>query len=71
MPWMHYLDCRGKKQLVIAIVNHFMVTRVSYRIFGLGGEIYWCINEARKCERRGLGYPLPGPPRDFLRIWPP
>ena len=23
--------------------------------FWLGGEIYWCINEARKCERRGLG----------------
>ena len=32
-----------------------VLNRVSYRIFGLGGEIYWCINEARKCERRGLG----------------
>ena len=30
-----------------------IVVRVSYRIFGLGGEIYWCINEARKCE--GVG----------------
>ena len=36
-----------------------MVDRVSYRIFGLGGEIYWCINEARKCERRGWGHPPP------------
>ena len=23
--------------------------------FWLGGGIYWCINEAWKCERRGLG----------------
>ena len=32
--------------------------------FWLGGEIYWCINEARKCERRGLGASpsLPPPP---------
>ena len=27
-----------------------------------GGEIYWCINEARKCE---------GLPEKILRIWPP
>ena len=26
-------------------------------IFGLGGEIYWCINEARKCE--GVSPPWP------------
>ena len=38
-----------------------MVNRVSYRIFGLGGGIYWCINEARKCERRGWGHPPPSP----------
>ena len=41
-----------------------MVDRVSYRIFGLGGEIYWCINEARKCERGGWGNPPP-PPKFF------
>ena len=40
--------------------------------FLLGGEIYWCINEARKCERRGLGEspslppPPPPPPQKFV-----
>ena len=27
-----------------------------------GGEIYWCINEARKCERGVGGIPPPPPP---------
>ena len=51
-----------------------MKSRVSYRIFGLGGEIYWCINEARKCERRGLGaspsLALPPPPEFFGDLAP-
>ena len=35
-----------------------------------GGEIYWCINEARKCEGVG-GIPPPWAPQKILRIWPP
>ena len=53
--------------------NFLKLSRVSYRIFCLGGrEIYWCINEARKCERRGLGEspslfpPPPPPPQKFV-----
>ena len=45
-------------EIPIHFLWHFSISilyRVSYRIFGLGGggEIYWCINEARKCE--GVG----------------
>ena len=53
------------KRVILKCAEICMVTRVSYRIFGLGGGIYWCINEARKCERRGLGASPPPPPEIF------
>ena len=73
----------GDISLVVYISTHLRLVTILSPGFhtgflAWGGEIYWCINEARKCERRGLGYlpPWPPPPpppipRIFLRIWPP
>ena len=59
--------------------EHYPVTlktagfHTGFLAWGGGGEIYWCINEARKCERRGLGAgrppPPPPPPLDKLNAY--
>ena len=67
------LNYRGIRGRDIFVDNQTPQTPESYREFDIhvcagfhtgflawgGGEIYWCINEARKCERRGWGYPPP------------
>ena len=66
----------GGTIIIIIITKKLRVANQGFiQDFWLGGEIYWCINEARKCERRGLGAspslgpPPPPPPLDKLNAY--
>ena len=45
-----------------SVLHRSPVFHTGFLAWGGGGGIYWCINEARKCERRGLGASPSQPP---------